>query len=562
LLRLGGGLAIGFALSAPVLILFKEYLPLSFNTHNVGSGRHTDHADLFLNWLSPNISPTSSSIFSNSRNWVGAGAALLAACALVSRRSMKRHVGWSFVLMGSALALQIYGGGIVSPTRHLPLWSQANWPEFGTPIIALAVAVLAGIGVQSLATGELTRARFVVALGGLAAVTLWFVVITDRDLALSVADLGRRSWGTAALVILVITTSILVMRRGWAAWVTVAVIVLELLILAPRGIYAPRDDPYPKRDWIDFLVANTGPGGQRVFSTDGILFPDTAGVYGLSDPRMIDALYVDRYWKYVSTFISKGRYDRFIATGPTESAPNVAANPMFDLLGIRYVLYRTSLGTKPPAWSDPQYRLVFKSGDVAVFENRSALPRAFVVHKVRRVSSSEAALAYFTKGEIRDFPDGSYHVRHKDPGMQAVIEAKPHSAPETRSCAADASSEAQIADYSSDRVVISVNAACPGLLVLSDMYYPGWNATVNGHGAPLYPTDYALRGVPVPAGKSIVVMRYQPGTFKAGILILIVALLVLTAVAFNVLMRTTWWSSKTAQVRERREQMHGMGSPD
>src|SRR5205823_3472354 len=124
-------------------------------------------------------------------------------------------------------------------------------------------------------------------------------------------------------------------RRRWSAVVVVVVVVAELLVIAPRGIYAARGNPYPTSRLTAFLADHTR-DGSRVFSTDGVLFPDSAGVYGLSDPRMLDALYIDRYWQYLRSFISRGITDRLIATGPTETAPNVAGNAMFDLLGVRY----------------------------------------------------------------------------------------------------------------------------------------------------------------------------------------------------------------------------------
>ena len=148
----------------------------------------------------------------------------------------------------------------------------------------------------------------------------------------------------------------------------VAVVLLELVVIAPRGFYAPRSDPYPSSALTKFLVAHTR-DGSRVFSSDGVLYPDAAGPYGLSDPRVLDALYPDRYWTYLKNFVSHGINDRFTGTGPSESAPAVAANPMFNLLGVRYVIYKDLTGNAPPAWSDPQYKLVFHGDGARVYEN-------------------------------------------------------------------------------------------------------------------------------------------------------------------------------------------------
>ena len=138
---------------------------------------------------------------------------------------------------------------------------------------------------------------------------------------------------------------------------------------------------------------------------------------------MLDALYTKRYWDYLTTFVVHGLVDRFLGTGPTENAPNVAGNPMFDLLGIRYVLYDDKTGNRPPEWSGTQYRPVFKSGGVTVYENTFAQPRAFVVHDVHRVADADAALAYLKAGERPNFPDRSIQVVNKDVRTTAVVEA-------------------------------------------------------------------------------------------------------------------------------------------
>ena len=64
---------------------------------------------------------------------------------------------------------------------------------------------------------------------------------------------------------------------------------------------------------------------------------------------------------------------------------------------------------------------------------------------------------------------------------------------------------------------MDVNTAGTSLLVVSEVFYPGWKATVNGQAAEIHKTDGALRGILVPAGFSHVVMKYSPASFYVGI---------------------------------------------
>ena len=70
--------------------------------------------------------------------------------------------------------------------------------------------------------------------------------------------------------------------------------------------------------------------------------------------------------------------------------------------------------------------------------------------------------------------------------------------------------------YSANRMAMDVRAGSRGLVVLSEIFYPGWNATVNGRPARIYKVDGGLRGILVPAGQSRVVVHYAPVWVYAG----------------------------------------------
>ena len=65
---------------------------------------------------------------------------------------------------------------------------------------------------------------------------------------------------------------------------------------------------------------------------------------------------------------------------------------MFDLLGVRYLLYRSDLATGPPDWAGDQYRVRPRVNGVTVYENTNVAPRAFVAPIVKRVPTEHDAL--------------------------------------------------------------------------------------------------------------------------------------------------------------------------
>jgi hypothetical protein len=70
------------------------------------------------------------------------------------------------------------------------------------------------------------------------------------------------------------------------------------------------------------------------------------------------------------------------------------------------------------------------------------------------------------------------------------------------------------------------------LLVVTDAWYPGWRATVNGRPAPMAEVNAFQRGIRVPAGNSTVVMRYEPTTVRVGIAVSLAALIAVIAWLF------------------------------
>jgi uncharacterized membrane protein YfhO len=68
-----------------------------------------------------------------------------------------------------------------------------------------------------------------------------------------------------------------------------------------------------------------------------------------------------------------------------------------------------------------------------------------------------------------------------------------------------------------DRLVLRVAATAPALLVLSEVWDPGWSATVDGEPASVLLADHALRAVPVPPGTYQVELRYDPPLLWLGL---------------------------------------------
>jgi len=160
------------------------------------------------------------------------------------------------------------------------------------------------------------------------------------------------------------------------------------------------------------------------------------------------------------------------------------------------------------------HTLTYRSEDVAVYENADALPRAFIVHQARAIrEDAEASVAL--------------HDPAFDPASEVLLATD--SLPGQPSAAADADA-VQLLKYDSQEVAIEVRAAADGYLVLTDSWYPGWQAKVDGKDAQILRADLIFRAVFLPAGEHVVEFVYAPQSFRLGLWVGLAAFLVLLTV--------------------------------
>jgi hypothetical protein len=89
----------------------------------------------------------------------------------------------------------------------------------------------------------------------------------------------------------------------------------------------------------------------------------------------------------------------------------------------------------------------------------------------------------------------------------------------------------KITSYSPERVELEASLERPGLVILADIYYPGWKLTIDGKEAPVYRANRMMRAAAVPSGTHRLVYRFDPGSYRLGKVISLVALGVFVVLA-------------------------------
>jgi hypothetical protein len=122
------------------------------------------------------------------------------------------------------------------------------------------------------------------------------------------------------------------------------------------------------------------------------------------------------------------------------------------------------------------------------------------------------------------------HEPDFDPRSTALVDSAPECADGVGGQAGGAQNGVEILDYQGNRIEAQVQGD-GGLLIFSEVDYPGWRATVDGNHTQLVRADYLLRALCVPAGEHQVVLEYDPPLLKLGLAITGLALLLIIGAA-------------------------------
>jgi hypothetical protein len=167
---------------------------------------------------------------------------------------------------------------------------------------------------------------------------------------------------------------------------------------------------------------------------------------------------------------------------------------LLSALSVRYVLSSQDI-------VHPTLRLV-RGGRTRIYENVEALPRALVVHGFR----------------IESDPLGIIHSDAFRPREEVILPNTVGAAWSRRSAppSPTASSAVDFVDAEESRIVMDVEMGERGFLVLNDLYYPGWRATVNGVEVEILKANHTMRALVLEEGSHEVRFTYAPPWFSAG----------------------------------------------
>jgi hypothetical protein len=448
--------------------------------------------------------------------YVGVLPLLLALLGLRLRQRLKPFL-FALGLGALLLAFGEYGALHRLFYRFVPLFQSARAPARAGFLFTLAAAALAGLAVTALTSASPPLSPPMGGIKGgderrrLLALLKRPLILTVAGIAAAVVVAGflAFAWGRESnpeagrlyhvanrvaifLFFFLLSAGLLgAWRKGSlsrrAFWLlAVGLVLLDLWAFGGEAVQ-PVDVP-ESTYWRIVAQAVDDPQAARVLPWGLSDFEQNGGMpFGLRSVFGYDPLVLERYEEFIT------------------SLPDPRART-YDLLNAGYLVT-----TAPQDFADDPDapRLVLEESGVWVYERPGALPRAWVVPQVE-VLGDEAMLARIHE------PD--FHPR-----AVALVESP-------LACAGDGTGAVESVRDEGNRVEARVQGG-GGLLVFSEVHYPGWRAEVDGEPAPLVRADYVLRAVCVPAGEHRVVLVYDPPLLKIGLAITGMALLLVFGVA-------------------------------
>ena len=174
-----------------------------------------------------------------------------------------------------------------------------------------------------------------------------------------------------------------------------------------------------------------------------------------------------------------------------------------NLLGLEFVVLGRPIESLPSDYPRPdEVTEIYGGPGIYVYHLGNAAPRAYVANKLISVDEGDV----IESGEMPDF----------DRAHEALIDERSvkdlHGKYGLDRNGEPAQGEAlvRIVSYKRNFVIIQADTDKPGVLVLHDLYYPGWEATIDDQPVPVLRMNLLFRGVELPRGRHIVTFRFNP----------------------------------------------------
>ncbi len=463
--------------------------------------------------------------------WVGVTTLLLAGFAIVLPGRRREATFW--MAIGAAAITFALGpeGPASSLLYHVPVLNKFRAQGRHALEFTMAASILAAYGLAALERLESRKRVRAIILGTALAGTVLLAVPWGLGSARVLESMAKGVAGTKSISLsllrnsavgvpiglFVLTTAALLLWAARPSRASAIVLAVAFAVeLAQYGWFfewrfdSPTRIEIERPAALDRFASELSETHQRLFPLAG------TGQAGGPIPNLSSLWHLPSASGYSPLMLR--RYREFLGIqfwGALIPGRLVPTNLAFDLLAIRWAFVpgspRTSATEENLLEFAPldsprgmKWSPAGAIGASTIYENATARPRAWLVHETT-VQVDEEILRSVVTAELGD-------GRSFDPLRLAILE-RPLAEPVGPE---DPGASATVRTLGRDAVDIETRSASPSLLVLADVFYPGWEATVDGRRTQVVRADYVLRAAPVAAGRHVVRFEFRPASLRTG----------------------------------------------
>ncbi len=292
-------------------------------------------------------------------------------------------------------------------------------------------------------------------------------------------------------------------------WLLLIILIAELFLFSSKFVVPNSfEEKFQTNPIIDII--NKDDGIFRVLSLRNYQtrdnLPQYLAVYnGMEIASGCDAIFLRKYAEYSCAY-----GDCEVKADACIPIANVKNGKMIDMLNIKYVVSPTDV-------DDGSLRFIINHNGANLYKNLNYLSRAYYVPLAKYASDKTESLKTLTDA---DFEPMRYVVIESN-GKEFEVDSR-----------GDYKSLV-ISKHSANKVIIEDDFDNNGFVVLSDVYYPGWKAFVDGREVKVYSANYIVKGIYVEKGHHKIEFVYKPISYKAGLYISLITLLAVIVLVFR-----------------------------
>ena len=408
--------------------------------------------------------------------------------------------------------LKIAGFPLLQWVGKLPVLSELSFVKYNSGIY-FSIAVLFAIALDDMQTRESIWRKKIQCIFF---IVMAFVINIVNQNGMFTEEILLNDYIESISVILILIAIVSLygmwIKKSMFLFVLICIVTCIELISYPLHVgklFLNEGMAFTEPDFVDALRAEQENDFDRIMCVDGLLMGNLSSIYGFHNVGGISATQELHYWNFMNEFVLYGDLDLQFATTQS-SIYHPESKRYLDMLGVKFIMIDDFRKIE-----DESLIPVYDDGRLTIYRNAEAFERLYTIHDVVWSDCEEKSFEIMR--------DSNFDFR-----KSAVVERE-----EPLEHIQEATTEGDFiksVDYKANTISAVCDMKSNGILVLSDLYYPGWKVYVNGEKRELLRTNDILRGVYLDKGENIVEFVYRPSALIIGTTVSVICLIMLVCI--------------------------------